>query len=255
MTTLAVDTGRKYAISDFNEIPMIASDIIFEGAAVGVVDASGHARPLNVADRFVGFALEKADNASGSAADINVRVRKRGRIQLAVAGAVITDLQQPVYATDDNVFVFLPTAARFVGFVSQFISAGVVWVDFDVDNFVDPYAEWIAETHSAAQTLDITHNGKIFFVDTDAQTITLLTYAAATALHCKIVNIGPFGTVAVTVDPAAGDKIAGPDDTGADGGIATNTKATARRGDFIEIKSGGDDGYVITQKRGIWTIA
>jgi len=81
-------------------------------------------------------------------------------------------------------------------------------------------------------------------VDTDAKTITLLTYAAATALDVLIVNLGAYGTVATAVDPAAGDKIAGPNDTGANGGIATNTKATAQRGDYIHLKSGGDDGYV-----------
>jgi hypothetical protein len=91
-----------------NAIPVIASDIIYEGAAVGVVDATGHARPLNAADRFAGFANAKADNSLGAAAAINVDVKQQGFIQLPVTGAVITDLGQPVYATDDDAFGFTP---------------------------------------------------------------------------------------------------------------------------------------------------
>ena len=49
MTTLAANQPRAFEGGNRNEIPVIASDIIFEGAAVGVVDASGHARPLNAA--------------------------------------------------------------------------------------------------------------------------------------------------------------------------------------------------------------
>ena len=77
MTTLAVDNPRIQEIGERNEFPVIASDIIYEGAAVGVVTASGHARPLTSADRFVGFAEKKVDNSSGSAAAINVRVIKK----------------------------------------------------------------------------------------------------------------------------------------------------------------------------------
>ena len=97
MTTLAANKQRPYELGDYNDIPVVASDIIYEGAAVGVVAASGHARPLTTADRFVGFAIAKADNSAGAAAAINVTVQMRGEIQLAGTGAVITDLKQPVY--------------------------------------------------------------------------------------------------------------------------------------------------------------
>ena len=83
----------------------------------------------------------------------------------------------------------------------------------------------------------------------------MLTYAAATALDVKIVNIGAYGTILTSIDPAAGDKIAGPDDTGADGGKLDNTKATAQRGDFVHLISGGDDGYIVKEIKGTWTIA
>ncbi len=255
MTTLAADTARAFVLGDHNDIPIIAADILFEGAAAGLVDATGHARPLTSVDRFAGFVLEKCDNSLGIAAAKNVRLRKRGTAVLSVSGAVITDVDQPIFATDDNTFVFTPVGSVFIGKVIRFVSAGIVEVAFDVGNMVNPYAGRVWEVFSTAVTLTKVDTGKGFWVDTDAQTITLLAAAVLTSLDIKVVTGGAFGTVGTTVDPASADLISGPDDTGADGGIMTNTKATARRGDFIVVSQSGDEGYHIVEKRGIWTIA
>lgn len=251
MTTLATDKLRAYELGDLNEIPVVASDIIYENAAVGVVNASGHARPLTSVDRFVGFAQRKADNSAGSAAAINVTVIERGEVQLAVAGAVITDVGQPVYATDDDTFVFNPVGAAFIGFVKRFVSSGVVIVGFDAPNYRDPFWDYkVRETISDNKTLDIEDNGKCFFVDTDAKVITLP--AVATPVNCRIVNIGAFGAVLVAVSPNASDKIQGPDLPGTDNKDLLNTKATACRGDFVNIVTGDANGALVTQMRGIW---
>jgi hypothetical protein len=255
MTTLAVNVARAFVLGNENDFPAIAAEIFFEGSAVGLVDGTGHARPLEFPDRFVGFVQEKLDNSAGIAAARNVRVKKRGVVRLAVSGAVITDVGQPVYATDDDTFVFSPVASVFIGKVIRFDSSGLVDVEFDAGNMPDPYAGRVWEVFSAAATLTILDNGKGFWVDTDAQTMLMLTYAAATALDIKVVTGGAFGTVGTAIDVDGGDVIAGPDDTGAAGGIMTNTKGTARRGDYVILKSGGDDGYVVVEKRGIWTIA
>lgn len=249
-TTLATDTPRDHEIGDRNNIPVIASDIIFEGAAVGVVDASGHARPLSAGDRFAGFCQQKADNSSGSAADIKVEVKKIGQAKLSVTGAVITDVGQPVYASDDNAFVFTPTSNSFIGFVKRFVSSGVVIVDYDVDNFVDPYDGWTVETVAANKTLDVEDTGKAFFVTDDAKTITLP--ATTTGLHCLIINGAAFGTVLVAVSPQAADKIMGPDLGGTNDKDHLNTKATARRGDLVELKDGHADGYTVVKQKGVW---
>ncbi len=254
MTTLAVNVARSFVLGNENDFPAM-QDIFFEGSAVGLVDATGHARPLTSVDRFVGFVQEKLDASLVAAAVRNVRVKKRGVIQLPVTGAVITDVGQPVYALDDNDFVFSPVGSVFIGKVIRFASAGVVDVEFDAGNMPDPYAGRVWEVFSAAATLTKVDTGKGFWVDTDAQAITLLTFNALTAIDILVVTGGAFGTVGTTVDPAGADLISGPDDTGADGGIATNTKATARRGDFLHIVTGGDEGYLIAEKRGIWTIA
>lgn len=252
MTTLAAQSLRNYEQGDGNMIPVIASDIIYEGAAVGVVAASGHARPLVGGDRFVGFADREADNSAGAAAAIYVETKTRGQIQLSVSGAVITDVGQPVYATDDDTFVFNPVGGSFIGFVKRFVSSGVVVVEFDCAGFRDPYAQWtVRETLSANKTLDAQDTGKLFWVDTDAFTITLPAIADGLG-GCVIVNGGAFGTVAVTISPAAADMILGPDITGADNKDLINTKATARRGDLVQLDLGDADGYVVTQMRGTW---
>lgn len=254
MTTLAANSPRAYEIGSRNEIPVIASDIIYEGAAVGVVTATGHARPLAADDRFAGFAEARADNSAGAAAAINVRVIEAGKIQLTVTGAVITDVGQPVYATDDNAFVFLPTAAVFVGFIHRFVSSGLAVVSFDALNMRDPYGERsVRETLSGTKTFDAQDSGKVFFVDADGDSDALTLPAIAAGLGgIKIVAIGAFGTTLVSIDPAAADMILGPDISGVDNKDLRLTKATQRRGDYVVLDLGDTDGYVVTEMRGTW---
>jgi hypothetical protein len=250
MTTLAVDTPRVQEVGARNEFPVIASDIIYEGAAVGLVAASGHARPLTAADRFVGFAEQIADNAAGAAAAIRVRVIEAGKVQLSVSGAVITDVGQPVYATDDNAFGFSPVSAMFIGFVHRFVSAGVVIVSFNAPAYRDPYGGFVHEVKSANYTVDAEDAGKWIWVDTDAVVVTLPAVEGIAGL--RVGNLGAFGAVGVTVSPAAADSIEGPDITAADDKDIINTKATARRGDFVEIRNGDVNGWSVTMIRGTW---
>lgn len=251
MTTLAANKPRAFESGRANTLPVIASDIIYEGAAVGMVVGTGHCQPLAAGNVFVGFAERKADNASGAAAAINVDLIKSGQVQLAVTGAVITDVGQPVYASDDDTFAFTPTGV-FVGFVKRFVSAGVVVVEFDAGVFRDPYANRsVREVKSANYTLDAEDTGKLLWIDTDAFTLTLPAVAAG-VFGVQIVNGGPFGTVAVTIAPNASDMILGPDITGADNKYLRNTKATARRGDRVVLSSGDADGYLATEMVGTW---
>lgn len=130
MTTLAADSPRTYEMGVINELPMIASDIIYEGAAVGD-NASGYARPLVAGDPFRGFAESKVDNSAGVAAAKNVRVKKRGAIVLAVASLAITDVGKDVYASDDNTFTLTQGSNTRVGYVERWISTGNGLVAFN----------------------------------------------------------------------------------------------------------------------------
>jgi hypothetical protein len=130
MGTLAADTPRIYELGEFNDFPVIATDIIYEGAAVGD-NGSGYARPLVGGDPFRGFATQQADNSTGSAGDKYVHVRAKGKIQLSVSSLAITDVGRPVYATDDATFTLEGAGATLIGHVTRFVSTGVGIVEFD----------------------------------------------------------------------------------------------------------------------------
>lgn len=251
MTTLSRNKARSVQTSGFiSHLAMIASEILYGGAAVGIVEASGHARPLVGGDVFGGFCIDIEDNSAGLAAGLNAEVYKAGIIELAVATAVITDIGQPVYATDDDTFTFNPVGASFIGNVVRFVSAGVVEVEFNAGVLQDPYGDGVKETLSASKTLDILDSGKTFFVDTDATVTTLP--ATAVNISFRIVNIGAFGTVAVNIDPVSDDKIQGPDIGGTNNKDLINTKATAQRGDYAVLRGGHADGFFVDDLRGTW---
>lgn len=250
MTTLAADEQRIKILGDINEIPVIAADIIYEGAAVGVVIATGHARPLTSVDKFVGFAESKCDNSAGAAAAKNVRVVSKGTVRLALSGAVITDVGQPVYATDDNTFVFTPVGGVFIGMTKRYVASGYMEVDFDAIMGVDPWAGWVAEAlGGATKTLDLEDTGKAIFC-----TVTAVVTLAATAVGgiYRLVCMGPYGTVEVSADPVSGDLIIAPNSSGADNKDYVNTLATAQRGDFIELLHNSANGPVVTNRKGTW---
>lgn len=251
MTTLAADALRNLEIGSIEQYPVIASDIIYALAAVGIVDASGHARPLSGGDRFVGFAEKRADNSAGAAAAKDVRVISAGKIKLSVSGAVITDVGQPVYATDDDTFVFSPVGGSFIGYVDRFVSAGVVVVKFDCNALRDPWAAYsVRETLAAATlTLDIEDQGKLIWC-TVTTVITLP--AVATPTNCAVANGGPFGTVQISLSPNASDRVQGPNLPGTDNKDLINTLATARRGDYARLATGDANGPFVSELRGTW---
>lgn len=131
MATLADDKQISYVLGDIGETPMIAADIIYEGAAVGEVAASGHARPLVAGDKFLGFAEAKADNSAGAAAARNVRYKFRGIAVVTLAGALITNLGEALYASDDDTFTLTATSNSFIGYVHRYVNASTVEVAFN----------------------------------------------------------------------------------------------------------------------------
>lgn len=133
MATLAADSVRDYESHDgsiFNDLPVIASDIIYEGAAVGE-NGSGYARPLVAGDPFLGFALRQADNSAGAAGAVNVKLRCNGFVKLAIASIAITANDgPPVYASDDDTFTLTASTNTKIGSVHRWISTGYAIVYF-----------------------------------------------------------------------------------------------------------------------------
>ncbi len=137
MTTLAANSPRHYELGDRNAFPVIASDIIYEGAAVGD-NGSGLARPLAAADPFMGFAEAKADNSAGAASAINVRVLERGKIELAVTGVTgAGDVGSSVYASDDDTFTLTSTSNTLIGKVARHVSGTTCVVTFKATHLPD----------------------------------------------------------------------------------------------------------------------
>lgn len=139
MTTLAYDKPRRFDVQTAlpttleRASPVVATDIIYAGAAVGR-NAAGNSLPLTAAagggNYFLGFATRRADNAAGAAGDVRVDLVKKGYVVLNVTGVdAIDDIGKIVYATDDDSFAAAATAAAgtagdpIIGTVHAFIGA------------------------------------------------------------------------------------------------------------------------------------
>lgn len=101
---------------------------------------------------------------------------------------------------------------------------------------------------TSAYTLTAADSGKIIRV-TGTTTITLP--STVLGLSYKILN-GNADGVAITISPAAADKITGNGFTAADDKDAINTAATAKYGDFFEIIGDGADGWFVRAVKGTW---
>ena len=135
MTTLANAKPRDFVLGELQDLPVIAADIIYEGAAVGE-NGSGYFRPLVAADPFAGFAERTADNSAGAAGAINVRVKTRGRVILSVTGVTaVTDEGSTVYASDDDTFTLTATSNTAIGKIVRYISGTTVEVYFEAASF------------------------------------------------------------------------------------------------------------------------
>jgi len=110
------------------------------------------------------------------------------------------------------------------------------------------------ETITASKTLTYNDSGKVFFIGTDALTITLP--PTKKGVRYTFINSGADDAVLVTVDPDDNDAIMGTiaavSMTASDGGALTNTKSGANKGDWATIVGDGDDGWYITGGDGVW---
>ena len=130
MTTLAANKPRAYELGERNELPVVAADIIYEGAAVGD-NGSGYARPLVAADVFLGFAREQAENGTTAGAN-GVKLWEKGKIQIAVTGVTgVGDVGETVYATDDDTFTLTASGGSAIGKVARHVSGTTCVVEFE----------------------------------------------------------------------------------------------------------------------------
>lgn len=257
MSTLSANRPVEESIGGRNAIGIIASDIVFEGAMVGD-NGAGYGRPLVAGDKFLGHSISKVDNsavATAGAKSISLRGPEIYRLVVALVG-LITDVGQPVYASDDAVYTFDAASNSYVGVISRYVDATHMEVEFRVGEVDEFGPDQNRDLKSSNYTTDAQDAGKIIYVDTHGVTITLDGTIAGHRI--RIVNSAGLGVSGVIVDPDGADILMGGCDLvpgGAVGDAMTNTKSTAQRGDYVELLSDGSTGWTIVGLRGTWTVA
>ncbi|MEM9111327.1 MAG: hypothetical protein AAGC72_15035 [Planctomycetota bacterium] len=121
---LTKDSPRHYSVIGVeNVLPVQASSTVYAGSALSF-DTGGEVGPLSASEAgFAGFGMSKSDNSSGSAGDIGARVLTEGEIELVIAGLDDNnDLNDLVYATDDDTFTLTASGGVPIGRVSQIVS-------------------------------------------------------------------------------------------------------------------------------------
>jgi hypothetical protein len=256
---LAADSPMVTELGEFNSIPIIDNDIVYEGAMVGesaAIATAGYGRPLTAGDRFMGHAIEQVDNtlAGHAAGAKNIRLRTRRYKALVTLAGYITDIGQPVYASDDATLTFDAVDNSYVGVVHRYVSTTKMVVEFRPGE----QDEWGNRTRLKKiddyTTLAI-DAGVVIYLGVDTKIITLFDLATALAgYRITIVNSGAAGVAGIVVDPNANDLFVGGSEiaANANGHKMTNTKATAKRGDFLTLVSEGTNGFYIEAYRGIW---
>lgn len=257
MSTLSKDSPQILVVGDMNAIGIIASDTVFEGAMVGD-NGAGYGRPLVAGDKFLGHSIFQVANESpGIAGERNIRLRTGKYRLVCLLVGLITDVGQPVYASDDQVLTFSAPSNSYVGKISRYVSATKMEIEFETygqDEF-DPNPNRVSKADD--YTTLAADNGKVIYVTVNAKIITLI--ATVPGYRVRIVNGAGFSVAGIVVDPNSSDLMLGGCglSAGGDGAAVTNTQATAQRGDFLEVIGDGaaGGGWNIVGKRGIWVQA
>jgi hypothetical protein len=124
---LSADTLRKYEIGDVNELTVASGVTIYEGAFVFALKSSGEAvvaSPAISTHAFVGIAIK------GATAGNKVRVKDRGKVEMAVTGASAASVGAIVYATDDGTLTLTASTNVPVGYVHRNVSSTTCIVEF-----------------------------------------------------------------------------------------------------------------------------
>jgi hypothetical protein len=256
MTVLAADRETARKVGGLKNYP-VGTDIIYKGGFVGI-NPAGYLMQMPVVAsavgyKFAGVAAEKVDNSAGATKYANVYTE--GLFLFTATSITQAMVGQMMYMVDDNIFDDVYSAIP-VGILVEYVSATEGWIK--IDSAVDvPKGEYFGTpnildgvTKTDDYTVLVTESGYVFKIATDGKKFTLP--ATAKGLTYTFVNTGADGANIITVSPDAADKIMGGGLAAVDNKDLINTKATAKKYDFATIVGDGADGWVITDKQGIW---
>lgn len=133
MTALTDNLEVKRQDGEIIDVKVKASTTIYKGAMVVDKD-TGYAEPGDDGSSytFLGVAVEKADNSSGSDGDINVRVDKTGVYQYTKATAVQTDLGVAMYIHDDQTVGTSSTNSILAGYCVDIVDSSTIKLRIDL---------------------------------------------------------------------------------------------------------------------------
>ncbi len=133
MAALTENVDRKEKEGKLLAHPVVASDIIYQGAIVKH-NAAGYLAPMaaEAGAAFAGIAYEKVDNSAGAAGDLTCRAEKYGAFLMNGTGFSQADVGSIAYASDDNtISTTQGTNELAVGRIVEFISSTEVRVRID----------------------------------------------------------------------------------------------------------------------------
>lgn len=132
MTALTRDRATSYREGIEVEFPVAAATKIYAGSMV-CVNASGFAVPAADTSgyRFVGVAMEQADNSSGANGAEMVRLRRCGVFEFDAASISQAEVGNPMYVANDQTFANAAGATNDikVGILVKYVSATKGWID------------------------------------------------------------------------------------------------------------------------------
>jgi hypothetical protein len=135
-TTVDIDTQRKGSGDVVIGQHSVAATTKIPGGVLVARDATGYAvNASDVAARsFAGVSCEMADNTSGAAADLDVRVHRRGIFEFAYTGALaVADIGKQVLVSDNQTVSVASTSHTLIcgKLFKMSATSGKVWIEID----------------------------------------------------------------------------------------------------------------------------
>lgn len=290
MTAQTADRKAAHKKAEFFHYDVAASTKIYAGSLV-VLDASGNAKPGSTATGLIaaGVAQAQVDNSTGAAGDKKVPVRA-GIAFPFVNGETITKahIGDLAYIIDDQTVGRTASGKSPAGPIVD-VDAEGVWVLImpaitpaitglvAANNLSDLGSASTARSNlgltndtvvlntrhknvagGAAYTVGSAADGDATIMTATDNAVITLPDAAAGNLgkRVTVINTAANGAALVSVAPHSSDGIFGTVAAVSSSGVVNkpfnNTKATAKKGDYIVLESDGSTGWYIVGGVGVW---
>jgi predicted RecA/RadA family phage recombinase len=126
---LTANIVRPFGWGNVTQYPVLASQTIYEGSAVGL--SSGYARALAAGDIFLGFAAGKVVEATAANGGAVVQVFRAGIVDVTITSVAVTDVGKAVYASDDGTFTLTQGSNTYIGRVEKYVTTNTASVVFE----------------------------------------------------------------------------------------------------------------------------